>query len=293
MTPPDGGDDAVADGLVDAHHHLWDPAARPYPWMAAEALAPLRRRYDLDDLRAVTSATGVTRTVVVQAVGDVDETRALLAAAAASGGLVAGVVGWVDLTAPDVGDVLGVLRDGPGGAALVGIRHQVQDEPDAAWLDRDDVRRGLRAVAEAGLAYDLLVQEPQLPAAVRCVAALPEVRFVLDHGAKPPIASGRRQPWERLVRDVAGAGDVACKLSGLVTEASWGTWTRAEVLGYAEVLLDAFGAPRLMAGSDWPVCELAATYAEVWALAHAACGSLDDDERTLVLGGTAVEVYGL
>ena len=275
---------------VDAHHHLWDVASRDYPWMDGVWADPLRGRFDVPALAKVVAPHDVTATVVVQAVSDLDETRELLALGSP---LVAGVVGWVDLTAPDVADVLAGLVAGPG--RLVGVRHQVQDEPDPRWLLRDDVVRGLRAVAAAGLAYDLLVKPPQMPAAIEVVRALPEVRFVLDHLGKPDIVGGGQQPWADGITALAAGGNVAAKLSGLVTEADWAAWTPAQLTPYARHALVAFGPDRLMFGSDWPVCTLAASYEQVVAFAESvlAEAGLDPAGRDAVFGGTACHVYRL
>jgi L-fuconolactonase len=275
--------------VVDSHHHLWDPATREYPWLAGDALAPIRKRYDVADLRSRTSSAGVSRTVLVQTVSEVEETVEFLAVAAGARDLVAGVVGWVDLTAADVADELARLRD--GGAPLVGIRHQAQDEPDPEWLARADVVAGVRAVAAAGLVYDLLVLPHQLPAAITLVRQVPEGRFVLDHAAKPLIASGVREPWESLVRGLARLPNVACKLSGLVTEADWQSWQKSDIQPYVDVVLAAFGPDRVMFGSDWPVCELVAGYPEVFALAGDLCAGLSEAERASVFGDTAHAWY--
>jgi L-fuconolactonase len=294
---PSSGSSSLSAGdccgvIVDAHHHLWDPARRQYPWMTGRFTA-LDERRDVAALQAVAEPAGVTATVAVQAVHSEEETRDLLAAAA-SPGLVAGVVGWVDLTAADVAERLAALREASGGERLVGIRHQVHDEPDPpGWLSRDDVRRGLRAVADAGLAYDLLLFPPQLPVACELAAALPELRLVLDHGAKPPIAAGGWEPWSSDLAALAAHEHVAGKLSGLVTEAAWDGWREAGIERYAARLLELFGPERLMWGSDWPVCTLAASYAEVLELARAALGSLTEAERAAVLAGTATRVYRL
>jgi L-fuconolactonase len=278
---------------VDAHHHLWDPRAREYPWMAGPAFDPIRRPYGLEDLRARTAAAGVERTVLVQTVPDERETEEFLALALASDGLIAGVVGWVDLAAPDIADALARLRSLPGGDRLVGVRHQVQDEPDPDWLRRPAVRRGLRAVAEAGLVYDLLVLVPQLGAAVAAVRELPEGRFVLDHAAKPPIASGALEPWAGAIGELARLPNVACKLSGLVTEARWDGWEAAGIRPYADHVLGVFGPGRVLFGSDWPVCELAASYAEVHQLAGELLEGLAPGERDAVMGATAAQAYRL
>lgn len=279
--------------VVDAHHHLWDPDRREYAWLAGDALTPIRRRYDTAGLASRAAANGVDRTVLVQTVPDVGETVEFLATAAGSGGLIAGVVGWVDLTDPRVADVLAALRAGPGGHLLVGIRHQAQDEPDAEWLLRPDVVRGVRAVARAGLAYDLLVLPHQIPAATGLVKRVPEGRFVLDHAAKPPIASGEREPWATALARLASAKSVACKLSGLVTEASWDNWTAEDIRPYADTVLEDFGPGRVLFGSDWPVCELAAGYDDVMTLANTLCAELGPGERAAVFGGSATEWYRL
>lgn len=278
--------------LVDAHQHLWDLAVRDQDWITGPALAPLRRTFAEDDLRAETDAAGVTATVLVQTVTVAEETPEMLAVAHGSGP-VAGVVGWTDLTAPGVADALAALVRLPGGDRLVGIRHQIQSEPDPEWLLRPDVGRGLAVVAEAGLVHELVILPHQLPAAVSAAAALPELTFVLDHAAKPPVASGELEPWAAGLRAFAALPNTVCKLSGLVTEADWRTWTVDDLRPYADVLLDAFGPYRLMFGSDWPVCTLAASYGRVLAAARLLTGALSPSERAAVFGGTAVDTYGL
>ncbi|MDA0169771.1 amidohydrolase family protein [Solirubrobacter taibaiensis] len=268
---------------VDAHHHLWDLAVRDQPWIDGAALAPLRRSFRVDDLYA--AAQGIDATVVVQTVTVPEETPDLLALAAEHE-LIAGVVGWVDLTAPDAADALaGLEREW-----LVGIRHQVQGEPDPRWLCRDDVRAGLRAVADAGLVYDLLTLPPQLPAAIETVRALDDLVFVVDHLSKPPIASGELEPWATHMRRLAAHENVVCKLSGMVTEADWEAWTVDDLRPYADTVLEAFGPDRVMFGSDWPVCTLAASYQQVVAATEAL---VSPDEREQIFGETARRTYTL
>ncbi|MFD7620508.1 amidohydrolase family protein [Streptomyces sp. NPDC059802] len=278
--------------IVDAHHHAWDLSVRDQDWITGDELAPLRRDFTLSDLEPEARAVGVDATVLVQTVTVAEETPEFLALARDSD-LVAGVVGWCDLTAPDVADTLAALRELPGGDRLVGIRHQVQGEPDPAWLLRPDVRRGLRAVADAGLVYDLVVQARQLPATVQAAALLPELTFVLDHAGKPPVAAGGLRPWAEDVRALAARPNTVCKLSGLVTEADVRSWTVRDLRPYADTVLDAFGPDRLMFGSDWPVCRLAATYEEVVDAARSLTDALTADERARVLATTAERVYGL
>ena len=278
--------------VVDAHHHVWDLSVRDQDWITGPELRPLRRNFTVADLAPEARAAGIDRTVLVQTITVPEETPEFLALAAEHE-LIAGVVGWTDLTRPDIADELSRLRELPGGRYLKGIRHQVQGEADPEWLLRADVRRGLAAVAEAGLVYDLVVLPHQLPACVKAAADLPGLTFVLDHSGKPPIASGTREPWTRDVRALAMLPNTVCKLSGLVTEADLADWTVTDLRPYADAVLEAFGPGRLMFGSDWPVCTLAATYGEVLAAARELTDVLSDAERTQVFEGTAARVYGL
>jgi L-fuconolactonase len=276
--------------VIDAHQHVWDLAVRDQPWLAGRDMAPIRRTFTLDDLRPGARAAGVGATVLVQTVTVAAETPELLALAGADP-LVAGVVGWTDLTSPAVADELARLADGPGGGRLAGIRHQVQSEPDPDWLRRPDVIRGLRAVAAAGLCYDLVVLPHQLPAATYAAAAVPGLTLILDHAGKPQ-AGGDLGPWAAAVRDLAARPNTACKLSGLVTEAPPGAGPE-QFAPVADVVLSAFGADRVMFGSDWPVCLLAGDYAGVMALARSLTAGLSAAERAAVFGATAARAYRL
>lgn len=272
--------------IVDAHHHLWDPTRREYPWLAGDTLAPICRSYTMNDLRAVVG-TEVTATILVQTVSSISETEEFLATAATSDGLIAGVVGWLDLAAPD----LDRLRTAPGGHLLAGIRHQVEDEPDPEWLLRKEILAGLRTVGVAGLVYDLLVRAPQRPAALAAARQLPEVSFVLDHAGKPGIADGEWEGWASWIADLATLPNVTCKLSGLITEARWTSWSPDDIRPYAEHILDSFGPDRVLFGSDWPVCELAASYADVLTLTNDLLRNLSDEERTQVMSTNAQRIY--
>lgn len=275
---------------IDAHQHFWDPARYSYPWMAGDAMDPVRRAFGPDDLRPALRAAGIDGTVLVQTLSSLAETREFLHVAAATD-VVHGVVGWVDLTSPAVGDDLDALLDGPSGRWLVGIRHQVHDEPDPDWLRRDDVRRGLAAVQRRGLTYDLLVRARELPAATDVVRSLPELRFVVDHIAKPRIADGGDDPWTRRMPALAAEPNVACKLSGMVTEADWATWTPPDLRPFVEGVLEWFTPQRLLFGSDWPVCLLAGSYDAVIGGLVAVLPALSPDERAQIFGGNAQRVY--
>lgn len=276
--------------VLDAHHHLWDPAQREYPWMIGEQAASWRRRFGLEHLREVTARAGIERTVLVQTVSSLAETQDFLATAADSDGLIGAVVGWADLAADDLPDVLTLLRCGPGGALLAGIRHQVEDEADPDWLVRPPVRRGARAVAAAGLVHDLLVRPDQLPAATELVADLPQARFVLDHAAKPPMRE--RDLYARWAADVARLAarpNVACKLSGLFTLGG----DAAAVGRTLDHLLAVFGPQRLIFGSDWPVSIVSGSYPDTLERTRALIADLSPTERDAVLHANAERTYGI
>ncbi|WP_225891296.1 amidohydrolase family protein [Streptomyces dioscori] len=279
-------------GIVDAHHHVWDLSVRDQDWIVGPELAPLRRNFTAEELAPEARAAGVARAVLVQTVTVAEETPEFLVLAESSE-LIGAVVGWTDLTRPDVADELARLRESPGGRHLKGIRHQVQGEPDPEWLLREDVRRGLTAVAEAGLAYDLVVLPHQLPACARAAERHPGLTFVLDHLGKPPIDTGEPEPWATDVRALAALPNTVCKLSGMVTEADRRSWSVSDLAPYADTVLEAFGPGRLMFGSDWPVCTLVASYAEVLDIADQLTGKLDESEREEFFSGTATRVYRL
>jgi L-fuconolactonase len=273
------------------------PAGNPEPpggWAR-----PLRRNFAPADLKPHLDAHGIDATLVVQTLSSLDQTRELLDLARSTG-WIAGVVGWADLADPALADTLAGLGRRPGGDRLAGIRHQVQDEPDARWLLRPQVLRGLGAVADADLAYDLLVREAQMEAALGAVRAVPSGRFVVDHLGKPDMASGDRSrrgrdAWCQGIAALAAEPHVSCKLSGMVTEADWAGWTVADLLPYAAHVLECFGPDRVMFGSDWPVCTLAAEYDAVFAAAVALvtrCGIGPGSAGfEAVFGGTARRVY--
>lgn len=282
--------------LVDAHHHVWDLAVRPQDWLAEPPYAAIRRTFTIDDLR--TEATHdiagrrLTTSVLVQCLPSAEETEELLAQAGRHP-LVGAVVGWIDLADPAAGDVVDRLRAGPGGHLLRSARHIVQAETDPGWLQRPAVERGLTMLAERGLGYDVLIRAGQLPQATRLAERLPELRLVLDHAGKPPIAAGDLDEWRRDLRALARHPQVTCKVSGLVTEADHGSWTTADLRPVWDQLVAAFGPDRLMFGSDWPVCVVAGGW-DRWAdTAGEFVRELSPAEQHAVLAGTATAFYGL
>jgi L-fuconolactonase len=285
----------AAPGLVvDAHHHLWpDPA--DHSWLEGPGLAPIRRPFTPVDLVAELAAHGVHRTVLVEGGREHPDSVPPLLALAAATEQVAGVVAWADLADPRLAATLAGYRDLPGGGALVGVRSQVQHDPDPDALDRPEQRRGLAAVAAAGLVFDLVVRAEQLPAAARAAADLPELSLVLDHLGKPRIAAGAEglAAWRGPVEELARSGNVTCKVSGMVTEAHWSGWDVDDLRPFVEVVLAAFGPRRLMFGSDWPVCLLASTYGGVLDASRAALPALPDTDLAEIFAGTAIRTYGL
>jgi L-fuconolactonase len=273
---------------IDSHHHFWDLSRFDYEWMPPPPNI-LRRNYLPENLRPLLRATGFDRTIVVQAHKSVSEANFLLDLADA-GDFVAGVVAWVGLTKPDVGDVLDELMERP---KLVGIRHQVEDDPDDEWLTRDDSVRGLHEVAARGLAYDVLVKPRHLKYVPALAKKIPDLRMVVDHMAKPFIADGVMEPWATDIAAVAEIPGVYCKVSGMVTEADHASWTVEDLKPYVAHVMDCFGIDRLMWGSDWPVCLLAAGYEQVFNAAQAAIGPLSESDRARLLGRNAKAFYRL
>jgi L-fuconolactonase len=273
--------------IVDSHHHFWDPAGGEYPWMT-EAFAAIRRRFGPAELQATVDER-VQATIVVEARESISETASLLAQAGESD-LVTGVVGWVDLTDPGIGQTLGDLRRGK----LVGIRHHVHDEADPGWLRRDDVQRGIAEVGRAGLTYDFLIRPRELAAALETATNHPGMRFVIDHLAKPRVQAGREDvQWAAAMEPFSELGHVFCKVSGLVTEADWTQWTVADLAPYVRAALRWFGDDRIMLGSDWPVCLVAGSYQAVLDAYVAALGELPAEAIERISRLNALRCYGL
>ncbi|RZS91659.1 putative TIM-barrel fold metal-dependent hydrolase [Motilibacter rhizosphaerae] len=281
--------------VIDAHHHLWHPQDPGQEWLAEPGLERIRAPFGMQEFRsASTNGVGgvpVAGSVVVQSVATTEETAALLATAA-DDDLLAAVVGWVDLTG-DVPAQLAALQSGPGGDALRGLRHLVQSEEDPRWLLRPDVLRGLRAVEDAGLAYDVLVRVHQLASAEELARTLPGLRLVLDHAGKPDLAGGELAGWRAGISRLAEHEGVVVKLSGLVTEADHAHWSPGDIAPAWDTLLEAFGPSRIAFGSDWPYCLLAATWERWAAVVAELVDPLSPTEQDQVLRATATTAYAL
>ncbi|MEI6239326.1 MAG: amidohydrolase family protein [Planctomycetia bacterium] len=273
---------------IDAHQHFWKFSAAEYPWIGV-GMERLARDHLPGDLAAVAVPEGIGGSVAVQARQSLEESLWLLELADRAP-FIRGVVGWVDLRSGRVAEELDVLARRE---KFVGVRHVVQDEPDPRFLLGEAFVRGMRMLHQFGLTYDLLVYPAHLPAAIELVGLLPEQRFVLDHLAKPRIKTGEIAEWRRDIEALARHENVCCKLSGLVTEAAWRQWRRADFVPCLDVALAAFGPERLMFGSDWPVCLLSGEYAEVAGIIGEFIASLSLSDQRHIWGDTARRFYRL
>jgi L-fuconolactonase len=273
---------------IDAHHHLWRYLPPGPAWMA-DGMEGLRRDFLIEDLRAVTAELGVTGTIVVETERTVEETG-WLSQVAASDDLIRGVVGWAPLTSPAVVAELERIASLP---KMKAIRHPIHDELDDHFLLRDDFNRGVAALKQFDLRYDILIFERHLPQTIQFVDRHPAQVFILDHVAKPLIRDRVFSPWRENIRELARRSNVYCKVSGMVTEADWDTWSDEVVSPYIEAVVEAFTPNRLMFGSDWPVMTLASSYGRWMATIQSVIAQLSVTEKERILGGTALEAYGL
>lgn len=274
-------------GIVDAHHHLWAPARGDYGWLTPD-LGVLHRDYGPADIEALAAAHGIAATILVQAAPTEAETRYMLDLARGSP-LIVGVVGWLDFEAVDFADRLSALAaEGP----LVGLRPMLQDLDDDAYVLRPAVLANLDRLAAADLAFDVLTRPRHLPHALAALAPRPGLRAVVDHVSKPPIAAGTLDPWRADLSALAALPNVMCKVSGLVTEADHARWTPADLEPFVAHVVRAFGPDRLMWGSDWPVCLLAASYGRVLEVAREILSRhLGADDLEKVFAGNARRFY--
>ena len=273
---------------IDSHQHFWQYNSDEYGWMN-DSMYRVRRDFLPAHLKQEISAVGIDGVVAVQARQSLVETEWLLDLAAGSP-FIKGVVGWVSLISADLDREL--ERISPD-RRLKGVRHVLQDETDDNYILREDFNRGIKALEAFELTYDILIFERHLPQALRFVDRHPRQIFILDHIAKPRIGEGLLSPWKANLEELSKREHVYCKISGMVTEANWETWSEQNLEVYLEVVLEAFGPERLMFGSDWPLCSLACDYGTWFDLISRFIAPLSESEQARILGGTAVEVYGL
>jgi L-fuconolactonase len=271
---------------IDAHQHFWNYDPNEYPWIT-DQLARLRRDFLPVDLEREWACAPLDGSIAVQARQTLKESRWLLRLAEQSPS-IRGVVGWVDLRSERVEEQLAQFSGQP---KFVGVRHVVQDEPDDDFMLQPAFLRGLGRLRQFNLTYDLLLHSKHLPAAIKVARRFPEQRFVLDHLAKPFIRSRTLMPWKDHIKELAAHENVCCKLSGLVTEAEWQDWKQTDFRPYLDVGFEAFGADRLMFGSDWPVCLMAATYQQVFEIVHDYLQQFPGDVGQKVMGENAARFY--
>jgi L-fuconolactonase len=274
--------------LIDSHQHFWRYSPTEYPWINDRMWA-LRREFLPDDLKPLLGEIGFGGSIAVQARQSLVETGWLLSLAAKHK-FIKGVVGWVDLRAEDVCIQLARI---PSCKALVGVRHVVHDEKNDNFMLSKEFRRGIGQLSELGLTYDLLLFPRHLPVAATLVREFPAQSFVLDHIAKPAIEKGVLEPWSTDLKELAEFPNVYCKLSGLVTEASWANWQPDDFKVYLDVIVEAFGVERLMIGSDWPVCTVSGDYVSTMRLVMGYFERFTKEQREGVLGGNCARFYGV
>ncbi|MEM7735781.1 MAG: amidohydrolase family protein [Deinococcota bacterium] len=277
---------------VDAHQHYWQLARGDYFWMTPD-MGVIYRDYQPNDLEPHLTRHNIAKTVVVQAADTVAETEYLLELADAHSS-IAGVVGWLDMESPKFEADLLRLREHP---KFVGIRPMIQDIDDPAWMLSSKVRESFEALVEHDCAFDFLTHPRHLKCTLEVIRNTPGLRCVIDHISKPYIEKGILQPWQDDLAAIAEFSNVYCKFSGLVTEANHNAWTLDDLRPYAEHVVDCFGTERLMFGSDWPVCLLAASYDQVIESAEVLLADyldvFDDEARAAVFGGNAIHFYQL
>jgi len=272
---------------IDAHQHFWkyDPARDA--WID-ESMSVIRKDFLPRDLQPLLKENRIHGCVVVQADQSENETEFLLDLAA-SNTFIKGVVGWIDLRNPEVEERLAFYSRNP---LFKGVRHIVQAESNDFMLN-SDFQRGIMSLRTFGLTYDILVYPNQLLSAMQLVDKFPEQPYVIDHIAKPDIANKKIEPWNKYIREIAGAKNVFCKLSGMVTESDWKNWERTDFYPYIDVVFDAFGPDRILFGSDWPVCNLAGSYSQVIEIVAEYCTQFDESTRAAIFGINAIKFYNL
>ncbi len=272
---------------IDSHQHFWNYNAQEYGWIRPDW--PICERFLPPDLEPLLLRHDISGSVVIQARQSLVETRWLLDLSSRYE-FILGVVGWVDLCSDEVETSLGTFASH---SKLVGVRHVIQDEPDDGFMLREDFQHGIAALARYDLTYDILIFPRQLQPAIQLVEKFPQQRFAVDHLAKPPIAKREMSPWREGIEQLALYPNVVCKISGFLTEASWRSWHAADFQPYFNTVLDAFGALRLMYGSDWPVALLSGSYDDAFGLVEQFISDLSPQEQKAIMGENAARFYGL
>ena len=278
---------------IDSHHHLWDLGIAPRNWLAGEVLAPINRTFSMKDFYAERASAKIDKSILVQTLADYEEMKEFFNVAANHKSII-GVVAWIDTSRVDCFEKLEKYLDLSGANKLVGIRDGAQGRVDTQWLSSDQVVKNVSQLAQERLTFDLLVDPPHLDASAKLVKECPDTTFILDHIGKPNIGkgdAGELGEWSNLIQNLAANRNVFCKVSGMVTEANWQSWENQDFKRYFDVILDSFGADRIMFGSDWPVCKLAASYDQVTDLADFLVQDLSQGEKEKFWSLNALKAY--
>ncbi len=274
--------------IIDSHQHFWKYEPVKHAWID-DNMAVIRKDFMPSDLQSVYQDNGVDGCVAVQADQTLEETDFLLQLAQENN-FIKGVVGWVDLRADNLEATLEKYSEAD---KLKGFRHVVQGEPDHNFLLRPNFLRGIEVLEKNNYTYDILIFPHQLGAALEFVKRFPNMNFVIDHIAKPYVKDGFYEGWAVLMKEIAKYDNVYCKLSGMITEADYNTWTPEQIHPYMELVLEAFGSNRIMFGSDWPVCLVAGNYAKVKELTTNFISTLSAEEQQQIMGANAMKFYKL
>jgi L-fuconolactonase len=280
---------------IDSHHHLWDLEIAQRGWLAGEVLAPINHTFSMDDFYAERASAKIDKSILVQTLSDYEEMKEFFNVAENHDSIV-GVVAWIDTSKSDCFEKLETYLDLPGANKLVGIRDGAQGRTDTEWLVSEQVVKNVNQLVLEGLTFDLLVDPPHLAASAKLVKQCPNTTFILDHIGKPNIGkgdNGELKEWSKLIEDLAANQNVSCKVSGMVTEANWKAWKNEDFKKYFDVVLNSFGIDRIMYGSDWPVCKLAASYEQVANLAEYLVVDLSQSEKEKFWSKNAINAYGI
>jgi L-fuconolactonase len=277
---------------IDSHHHLWDLKTLDREWIIGEKLAPIKRTFAMEEFQEDRASSSIDLSILVQSATSYAEIREMFDLAQEHRS-IAGLVAWIDMSSMDCIDLLDSYLDLPGAERLVGIRDGAQGRVDIGWLNSENVVRNVMKLASKNLAFDLLVDPPHLPASILLVKQVPEVTFILDHIGKPNIATGEISEWSTVIKELAKLKNIYCKISGMATEANWKNWQVEDFRPYFEVVLNAFGIDRIMFGSDWPVCNLAASYQQVVEIAEYLVSELSESERNKFWAKNARTAYAI
>jgi len=272
--------------IIDSHHHFWKYDPSQYDWID-DSMKVIRKDFVAENLKPLLLESGVDGVISIQARQSLEETDSLIEMARQNS-FIKGVVGWLPLRDENIETYLEKYADKN---IFKGVRHVIQGESDSEFILSKDFNRGIDLLKKYSLVYDILIVERQLPNTIRFVDQHPDQEFVLDHIAKPRIASSEISPWKEQIRELARRENVNCKISGMVTEADFMKWTPSQLQPYFEVILEAFGPNRLLFGSDWPVCLVATTYKNWMKLVQKTISDMSLSEKAKIMGGNAIRVY--